>query len=88
MSHEQKPESKTYAPEIMGLAVRIHGLFQDGYDRGDVSDFEKLVDAGLMTEGVHSKNCPSDSLAPGETVWIFTPEGLNAVRLFKEGAGQ
>ncbi|GBQ89131.1 hypothetical protein [Asaia krungthepensis] len=88
MTHKQKPESKKYAPEIMGLAVRIHGLFQDGNDRGDVSDFEKLVDAGLMTEGVHSENCQSDSLEAGETVWIFTPEGLSTVRLFKEGAGQ
>lgn len=88
MTHEQKPMSKVYTPEIIGIAVRVHGIIQYGDDRGDVSDFEKLVDAGLMTEGICDGELLEDSLEVGETVWIFTPEGLNAIRLFEEGARQ
>ncbi len=88
MTHEQKTKSKTYTPEIMGIAVRIHEIIQYGDDRGDVSDFEKLVDAGLMTEGICDGELLEDSLEAGDAVWIFTPEGLNAIRLFEQGARQ
>lgn len=86
MTHEQKPESKDYNPEIMGIAVRIREIIEYGDDRGDVSDFEKLVDAGLMMEGICDGELLQDSLEVGETIWIFTPEGLNAIRLFEQGA--
>jgi len=89
MSDEQKPESKKYAPEIMGLAVRVYkSIEEEEYGGEGLHEFEKLVDAGLMREGIYDGEFPSDTLEIGEPMWGFTPEGLNAIRLFKEGARQ